>query len=492
MTENKVNSKVLFHATKWSALTNILRKLITPITSMVLARILTPDVFGIVATISIVISFADIFTDAGFQKYVVQHEFKDEKKLDNVSNVAFWTNLMLSMFIWTIIFVFKDKIAILVGSEGYGIHLAIAALSIPIYSFSSIQESLFKRSFNFKAMFIPRIVNSLIPLIVTIPLAIIFKNCWALIIGSLASALSDAILLTIRSKWRPRFYYNFQELKEMFSFTIWTMCEQVSIWGTLNIDVFILGTLLSSYYLGLYKTSISTVNHLFTIITTTVLPVFFSALSRCQNDNEKFKKIFYSFQNKVAIILFPMSIGLLLYGDVVTWIMLGEKWMEASIAVGVIGSVQVIRIIFSTFASEVYRSKGEPIVSFFVQIAYMMFIIVAVLWGANKGFTVLCYAKAGSIVAFAVLQLLVLQLRYKFNLLEIFKNVYQPIIASLIMALFAIIFRSFFESLIIRLYSIPICVIVYFAFCMVLPGTRNSIKSIVKNRKKGFVNVEDD
>ena len=99
-----INTKVK-SATKWSAITEIIAKLITPITSMVLARLLTPEAFGVVATLTMIISFAEIFTDAGFQKYLIQHDFKDEKDQIDSTNVAFWSNLIMSLIIWLIIIV---------------------------------------------------------------------------------------------------------------------------------------------------------------------------------------------------------------------------------------------------------------------------------------------------------------------------------------------------------------------------------------------------
>ena len=66
-------------AAKWSIFTEIIVKIISPITNMILARILVPEEFGVVATVTMIVSFADIFTDAGFQKYVVQHQFKTKE-----------------------------------------------------------------------------------------------------------------------------------------------------------------------------------------------------------------------------------------------------------------------------------------------------------------------------------------------------------------------------------------------------------------------------
>jgi PST family polysaccharide transporter len=142
--------KKIGNATKWSSITEISAKLVAPISSMVLARLLTPEAFGVVATINIIISFADMFTDAGFQKYLIQHRFKSEEDRFQSVTVAFWTNLFFSLLLWGIIAVFRDQIATLVGNPGLGNVIVIACVTLPMTSFSSIQMALFKRDFEFK------------------------------------------------------------------------------------------------------------------------------------------------------------------------------------------------------------------------------------------------------------------------------------------------------------------------------------------------------
>ncbi|HAX53189.1 MAG TPA: hypothetical protein DCX82_14865 [Lachnospiraceae bacterium] len=160
MKQNNLNKKIS-SSTKWSSITEIVSKLISPITNMILARVLAPEVFGAVATITMV-SFSDMFTDAGFQKYIVQHEFKDKKDLADSTNVAFWTNFIFSLIIWFTIFVFADPIAKLVGNEGKEKAIVVAGFAIPILSFSSIQTALYRRNFDFKTLFKARLGMSLI------------------------------------------------------------------------------------------------------------------------------------------------------------------------------------------------------------------------------------------------------------------------------------------------------------------------------------------
>lgn len=104
-------------AAKWSIVTEILSKIIPPVTNMILARIFTPDVFGIMATITMVITFADVFVESGFQKFLIQHNFSNIKEEYEYMSVAFWANLIFSFIIWGVLVIFNQTIARLVGNE---------------------------------------------------------------------------------------------------------------------------------------------------------------------------------------------------------------------------------------------------------------------------------------------------------------------------------------------------------------------------------------
>ena len=221
MNEDNLSKKIV-DATKWSSITEIVAKLVSPVTNMILARILVPEAFGVVATVSMITSFAEMFTDAGFQKYLVQHEFKNINEKYKNANVAFWTNFTISIILWSFIVLFSKQLAILVGNPGLANVISIACIQLLITAFTSIQIALYKRNFDFKTLFIVRIISILIPFVVTIPLAFAGLSYWSLIIGSLTNHLLNAVILTIKSDWKPKFYYSIEILKEMFSFSIRT------------------------------------------------------------------------------------------------------------------------------------------------------------------------------------------------------------------------------------------------------------------------------
>ncbi|SDH73597.1 lipopolysaccharide biosynthesis protein [Desulfosporosinus hippei] len=464
------------NAAKWSFITEIAAKIVSPITTMVLARILVPEAFGVVATVTMLISFADMFTDAGFQKYLVQREFKDEDEKFKNTNVAFWTNFFISLILWGISAIFSKSIATLVGNQGLANVIVIACIQLPLTSFSSIQMALYRRDFDFKTLFLVRVVAIFIPFFITIPLALLGLSYWALIIGTIFAQLSNTTILTIKSKWKPSLFYRLSILKEMLSFSIWSLIEAISIWLTMWVDAFIIGSALNGYYLGLYKTSTAMVSSLMALVTASVMPILFSSLSRLQNDEAAFKAMLYKVQRLVAYLVFPLGVGLFLYRDVATRILLGEQWIEASDIIGVWALTSAIMIIFSNFNSEVYRSKGKPKLSFVAQILHLSFLVPTCLISLNYGFWALVYARSlirfqGVIVGFIIMHFVM-----GFPVLKTLKNIIMPIICALIMFCVALLLKQISSSMLWSFASMAICVLVYavtmFAFAA------NDIKSL--------------
>lgn len=430
----KLNRKVI-SATKWSTVTEIAAKLVTPISTMVLARLLTPEAFGVLVTVTMVISFTEIFTDAGFQKYIIQHAFKDKESLYRSTSVAFWTNLALSMFLWAVIAVFSEKIAHLVGNDGYGLVIAVACICIPVEAFSSIQMALFKRSMDFKTLFIVRMVGVLIPLIITIPLAYITRSYWSLVVGMIALNVSNAVLLTWKSEWKPRWFYDIQLFREMFSFTMWSMIEAVSIWLTSYLDVFIVGTMLNTYYMGIYRTSIATVGSIMGIITSATTPVLFSALSRLQDNEQEFKHLFFKFQKVVGLLIIPLGVGIFLFRDLVTDIILGDQWHEAAYFIGWWGLTSSITIVLSHYCSEIYRSKGKPKYSVLSQVLHLMFLIPTVIIAAQYSFQVLCLSRSLVRLTGIIINLILVYILVRITPYEMFRNIGHSCVASLFMCI---------------------------------------------------------
>lgn len=480
MSQNNLNSKIV-NASKWSTITEVMAKLISPITCVVLARVLTPEAFGVVATITMIISFAEIFTDAGFQRYLIQHEFENDEEKSNTANVAFWTNLGMSLFLWLIIGIFSEELAILVGNPGLGNVITIACVSIPLAAFSSIQMALYKRSFDFKTLFYVRLVGMLIPLFVTIPLALWLRSYWALVIGAIAFNFTNAVILTVKSDWRPRLFYNFNYLKKMFSFCSWTVLYTILLWATSYIDVFLIGVKLNEYYLGLYKTSITTVGQIVSIITAGVLPVLMPSLSRVQNDFSEMRALLLKFQKYMAIILLPLGVGIFMFSDLIVAILLGEQWNEASNFIGLWGLMEVVTIIFSRFCSVIYPAIGKPRISALVQILHLIVLIPAVYIAVQYSFTALYWTRSLVRLEGALVNVIFAYILIQQSPWQMLKNILPEAFSAGVMGCVAYVLLSISNSVLISFVYILICVVVYFGLLYIIPGEKDIMLN-VKNK----------
>lgn len=463
-------------AAKWSSMTEVVAKLVTPITTMILARLLSPEAFGVVATVAMIVSFADMLSNSGFANYLVQREFSDEKHRAESTNVAFWSNMSISLVLWIIIIIFRDFIAARVGNPGLGMVLVVACLQLPITAFSSIQMALFKRAFDFKTLFIRRIVAICLPFVVTIPLAIIGWSYWALIIGSICGTLVNAILLTTISKWKPRFFYSFSLLKEMISFSTWSLIEAISIWLTGWVDIFIIGSALNTYYLGLYRTSLITVGQIFGIITASTTPLLFAALSRLQNNDSAFTAMFLKMQRMVAYFVFPIGMGMYLYSNVVTQIILGSKWAEATNIIGIWALTSAVMITLGNYSSEVYRSKGNPRLSFIAQMLHLIVLVPTCIISLKYGFWVLVYARALIRLQFVVVHLFIMKYAVKFPIGKMLPNLAKPIIFTMLMCSAGLGLQHIYSTFRWSLVSIGICTAIYFGLMGIF--ARDEVKSI--------------
>ncbi len=468
-----ITANSIGNATFWSFAAEIAAKIIVPITNMILARILAPEAFGIIATISMVISLADTMSTAGFQKFVIQHEYDNKEDLFKGASVAFWTNVSIAFFAWLIIFLFRNPISDAVGNSGYGVALAVSALILPLTALSSIQEALFQRDLNYRVLFIRRLLVSILPLVVTVPLALLGLKHWSIIIGNIAGGILRAVLLTCMSEWKPKFFFRWKILKEMFSFGAWTLLESIAMWASSYIDILIISNKLGSYYTGLYKNSQSTVTGILTIITSATTSVLFASLSRYQNDEKEFQNIFYSFQKNVALFVIPLGVGIFCYSDLVTRIILGEKWMEASFFVGIWGLCTSFVCVFGTFSRELYRAKGKPKISLFAQVFHLIFLIPVCFIFVNRGFRELAYARSFAYLQIIVVHMIFVKFTFKLSPFKMFWSVKEPILCSAIMGAVAILFKSFINNnYFLQFASVFVCMIVYFALLFIFPEYR--------------------
>ena len=468
-------------AAKWSLATEVIVKIISPISQLILARLLAPEEFGMVATVTMVVNFADMFADAGFQKYLVQHSFRDKEDLHANANVAFWTNFGVSVVLWCLIAVFNDPVAAFVGNPSLGFPLAVACLSLPLTSFSSIQMALFHRSLDFKSLMPVRLASALLNFGSTLALALMGFGYWSLIVGTLAANVGNAVGLTLLSEWKPRLFYSFDLLKAMFSFSGWTLLESFTIWLSTWAGTFIVGQFLGATELGYYKTPITFVSGCFNIITNATTPILFSSLSRLQFDREEYVAYLRRFQFVVALFLVPLSAGIFIFREPLVALLLGDQWGKSTLMFGLYGLVQGPMIILSYYSSEMYRSLGRPRVSTLVQIVFLFLMTPLMAVAAKQGFDAVVWAEAISRLILIVINQIVPYFVVNISFGKTIRALKEPIVCTLVMCAFAwLTYGLVAGSCVGIVLDIVGCIVVYFVVCLALPKSRSVLLKLAK------------
>jgi len=463
-------------ATKWSFMTELLAKIIVPITNAILAHLLLPEAFGVVATINMVITFTDVLTESGFGQYLIQHDFNCDDDYKNSLNVAFWTNFTISCVIWFIIFLFRHDIANFIGSNGYDIPLVVACISIPLTSFSSIPIAILQKKLDYRSLFYNRAAGSLTPLIVSTVLAILGFDYWSLIIGTLCSHLVKAIILIIRSKWHPSFYFSFKYLKQMLSYSIWILLEAIAMWACTWIDIFIISNSFGSYYVGIYKTAQTTVTGILSVVTASVRSIIFVTLSKLKNSMDDFRNMFYTSQKKLAILVVPMGVGIFVYSKIITLILLGSNWTEASSFLGIWGLCMSLVATMGTFCREALRAKGLPKISLVVQLLHLLFIIPVIKIGVNFGYNILIYVRSFAYLQVILLLHIYVRIKLEISPRIIIKNTVWPFVCSIIMGGFGFFMQNKIgQGIMISFLEILICIIIYFALLCIRPSYKKIV-----------------
>jgi O-antigen/teichoic acid export membrane protein len=261
---------------KWTASSEIASRAIQPIVMLVLARLLTPADFGVVGVAIIAIGLAQIFQDFGLGKTLIQRETDIEES----ANIVFWTNLVLSFFIYLTLFVSAPIISTFFHDERISNVLKVLCVQIILISLTTVHQALFQRNFQYKYLFFIRLFSAVVPGLVSIPMALSGYGVWSLVFGTLAGTIAQVFIFWGISKWRPKLDYDFQLAKQLYGFSSWVVLEAFLGWIILWGDSIILGHFIGVKELGVYRVGVTFLMIIFGIFFNPILPVAYSAFSR--------------------------------------------------------------------------------------------------------------------------------------------------------------------------------------------------------------------
>lgn len=293
------------------------------IVTLILARILSPEIFGTVTFILIFSQILQVFVDSGFGNALIQKKDADDIDFSSV----FYFNVIMCFLMYGIIYVCASYIAVLCNDASLVWVIRFLGLVVVISGFKNILQAYIYRTMQFKLFFFSTLAGTVISAGMGIWMALKGYGIWALAVSKVSNALIDTIVLWIVLKWRPKCCFSMNRLKQLIQYG-WKLLIS-SLVDTLynNLRQFIIGKRYSEADLAYYDRGNQIPNLIVGNINTSIDSVIFPVLSQSQTDREKLREIMRKAVQTSAYIISPLMLGLAFLSPELVQIVLTEKWM---------------------------------------------------------------------------------------------------------------------------------------------------------------------
>jgi len=361
----------------WVYFSSWFNKLAGLISTIVLARILTPDDFGIVATGAIITSIFTTLTSLGPETYLLR---KDHISKDDL-HTAWSIGIVLKFLVFLGMFFSAPFVASFFNDVRLVAVLQVISIFPFVASFNNIGMLLYKKAMNYKPAFKLTVMTRLITLTTKIILAIYLNNYWAFIIAELISKISLVLISYILHSFRPVF--SFTNAREQWSFSKWVLAKGIFSNVRYKIDNILVTKFFSAQALGLYSTS----KEIATMPAGQIVQPLIQPLYVGLAESIKVPEIFADKVHKAILaagmLVFPLAFGISALASPIVLILLGEQWSEAIPLVEII-SFLLLSGIFNSLATQIFNLLNQVRLSFYMDVFLGLGTVILFIALANQ------------------------------------------------------------------------------------------------------------
>lgn len=370
-------------ALKWSFASELATKAIQPVVFVVLARLLTPEDYGVMTAALMVIAFSQIFWEAGMSKALIQRQ----TDIEAAANAAFWINAALGIVIVVLLFLLARPIALtFFQDEKVVTVLRVMTLQVVLGALSSVPTALLQKELAFQSLFRVRLAAVGLPALASIPLAWHGWGYWALVAGALVGQLAQTLILWRMSPWRPRLRADLAITRQMGRFGAWVGLTGLLHWFYAWADSLVVGHYLGTHDLGLFRTGSQFAVIAFGMLFGPVAPVLYSQLSRIGSDKDRMRQVAEFVLGISTILAIPTAMMIFLFSNYLEELVFGSKWAGVGTVLGVMALTHGFAWVVG-MNGEFYRAMGKPsyetIVTGGTLLVYLVVYLFAVQWGLD-------------------------------------------------------------------------------------------------------------
>lgn len=307
----------------WTGGGQILRQLVQLATSVVLARLLVPDDFGMLGMALVVVGIGQIFADFGIGAAIVQSQTSDRRVLSS----CFWANLAVGATLALVISLASPWIAAFYRRPDLAPLVVVASLTLVASAAIVVPRSSLYRDMRFAELAKAQFFGSVAGALLAIGLAWAGFGVWALVLQPLAGTSVTLALSWFYARLLPRWEFSWDGIRGLVRFSAGVLGTDLLNFANRNTDSLLIGRALGAQPLGYYSMSYQIMLYPLQQVSSAIVKVLFPTLSQMQNDLQRLRAAYLKSISFIAIVTFPMMSGLFVVAEDLIRVAMGEKWL---------------------------------------------------------------------------------------------------------------------------------------------------------------------
>ncbi|QGY39019.1 oligosaccharide flippase family protein [Pseudodesulfovibrio cashew] len=426
-----LSDKVLRSAA-WLGIGSVVVNTLVLVRSIILARLLLPEVFGLMTTAFMIMRLANVFTQTGLNTALIQRK----ESIEDAKSTAFILTLLRGMLLYGVFYLFSPFISKFYGDPILETMLKVLAITFIFSSALNINIITSKREVDFKTVSIYTQFSSIISFIVTITMVYIKPDLWSLVIAQVICSFINMLLSYYFFPIEKKFDFNFNIAKELIQFGKYMTGISIATFLTTEIDNFTVGKVIGMEPLGYYIQAYTLANLPSTHITSILGNIITPAYSKLQGSLDLLVVAYLKVLRVISSIVIPAAFGLFFLASDIILILYGERWAPAILPLKVLCVFGLIRSVAST-TGPLFIAIGKPNLVYRIQ-TYKLIFICLLIYPLTRlyGIVGTSYAVMIPMVCEQFLLWSMIVKEFPLQLNSLFSAFRGPVCSSLIMLLY--------------------------------------------------------
>lgn len=348
--------------------------------ALVLARLLTPEEYGVAGIALVVAAFVLVFSDLAFGAALVQRKTLTERDRSTV----FWLGLGSGALLTLVGVGLADPMARFFGEPELRGLVAATSLSFVVTALGATQRALLTREMDFRRLELRTMAGTLLGGAAGIAVAFAGGGPWAIVTQHLSFIVVSTLLLWLVTPWRPRFVFSVASVRELGGFSLRVLANRFLYVANDTTSGVLVGRLLGAGALGVYNVALNVVLLPLSRITTPLAEVFFPAFSRLQDERERIASLWLRALPLLAAIALPALVGLVILADEFVQVVLGDRWAAVVPVLQVLAVVGGFRAL-QGWSSSIVLAVGRPDILVRMSVASVAVTVAGILVGYRWG-----------------------------------------------------------------------------------------------------------